>query len=197
MEPVYDVGQALKAYLDMKRYSDGEPMFENVVKFLDNKLVTDIQNKVIKAKWTKIPLHVAKFYDPIDHKYKDLNLDFDKLVDLMKNWTSATIMWLKPLQGIGNGLHAKMLTYREGMKGSIASKFAHIDGDAIDYKLESILFADSVYFGEYIKDGLIGDVNKNKAWLLAQKLNYIPDNYDYATNRRFILSTRNRRQGNE
>ena len=102
-----------------------------------------------------------------------------------------TIMWLRPLQGGGNGLHAKGLTWRESLKGTIASKFAHIDGDAIDFTVKDNVFADKVYFGEFQKNAMFGDLKKDKTWLLARKLNYIPDNYDYATNRRFLLSTRN------
>jgi len=102
-----------------------------------------------------------------------------------------TTMWLRPMQGGGNGLHAKLVTYREGLKGSIASKFLHIDGDAIDFQVNDMVFADGVYFGSFLKDSMFGDLRKNKMWLLASKLNYLPDNYDYATNRRFLLSTRN------
>jgi hypothetical protein len=118
------------------------------------------------------------------------NISIDKIIEGAIHWTSATIMWLRPIQGTGNALFAKLLTYREALKGSVASRFLHIDGDAIDFTVNDNVFADGVYT-KFTKDAMIGDLRKNKMFLLSRKLNYIPDNYDYATNRRFLLSTRN------
>ncbi len=180
MDKVYATGQGLKAYLQLKKYGNGQPMFENTIRFLDKKMISDLQNVTIPIKYSSKPITFGK-----------KNISPDKIIMQLINWTSATIMWLKPFQGTGNGLHAKLLTYREGLKGTIASKFLNIEGDAIDFRVEDNAFADTQYFGDFTKDALFGDLNKNKMWLLARKLNYIPDNYDYATNKRFLLSTRN------
>jgi hypothetical protein len=191
MEPVFHIGQALKIFLQMKKHGNGQPMFENTVGFLEKKLIGDIQNHVVRKKYTRLPITIGRIADPFTGEKKTFNVDLDKIVEQLINWTSATVMWLKPFQGGGNGLQAKLLTYRDALKGTIASKFAHIDGDAIDFTLSDNTFADKIYFGDFTKDAMFGDLNKNKMWLLSKKLNYLPDNYDYATNRRFLLSTRN------
>ena len=180
MDNVYVVGEALKVYLELQKYSNGQPMFENTAKFLEKKLIADIQNRVEPIKYTGKPITFGK-----------ANISPDKILEALVHWTSASIMWLRPVQGTGNAIFAKMLTHREALKGTIASKFLHIDGDAIDFTVSDNAFADGVYWGSFIKDAMIGDLRKNKMFLLARKLNYIPDNYDYATNRRFLLSTRN------
>ena len=180
MDEVYSTGQALKVYLQFKKYGNGQPMFENTVRFLEKKLIGDIQNRSIKTKLSGKPITFGK-----------KNISPDKIMMEMIRWTSATIMWLRPMQGGGNGLHAKLLTHREGLKGTFASTFAHIEGDAIDFQVKDNVFADKIYFGSFTKDAMFGDLYKNKTWLLARHLNYMPDNYDYATNRRFLLSTRN------
>jgi hypothetical protein len=166
-------------------------MFENTVGFLEKKLIGDIQNRVKRVKYTRLPITMGQIYNPFTQKKQSFNVDIDKIIEQSMHWTSAITMWLKPFQGGGNGLQAKLLTYREGLKGSIASKFAHIDGDAIDFTVKDMAFADKEFFGTFIKDSMFGDLNKNKIWLLARKLNYVPDNYDYATNKRFLLSARN------
>ena len=191
MDEVFIAGEGLKQYLQMKKHANGQPMFENTVKFLEKKLISDIQNRTIQQKWTRTPIPGGWIKDPITGKRTKINIDLDKVIEAMMGWTSATIMWLRPMQGGGNGLHAKMLTYRESLKGSIASSFLHIDGDAIDFKVKDNVFADKVYFTSFLPDVMLGKMQQNKLWLLAEKLNYIPDNYDYATNRRFLLSTRN------
>ena len=181
MDGVFMMGQGLKTFLQLQKDGNGQPMFERTVGFLEKKLLGDIQNRMARPNWTRTPITIGKYYD----------ISLDKLFEALTSWTSMTTMWLRPLQGGGNGLHAKMVTYREAMKGSIASSFLHIDGDAIDFKLPDMIFADKVYFSEFLKNSMFGDLKKDKTWLLASKLNYLPDNYDYATNRRFLLSTRN------
>jgi hypothetical protein len=180
MDPVYAAGQALKQYLLMQKDGRGQPMFENTANFLKKKLMGDILGRRMRMKYSRLPLQVGKY-----------NVHIDKIIELMIGWTSATIMWLRPMQGGGNGLHASLLTWRESLKGSIASKFLHIDGNLIDMQLKDRIWADKIYFNEFLGDVFKGDIRKNKMWLMAEKLQYMPDNFDYATNRRFLLSTRN------
>jgi hypothetical protein len=180
MEEVYHTGQALKVYLQLKKNGEGQPMFENTVGFLEKKLVGDLQNRIKRMKLLSLPFTIGTY-----------NIDLEKIIESLGTWTSQTIMWLKPLQGTGNALHAKSLVYREGLKGSIASSFAHIDGDAIDFKVSDVAFADIEYFQKFLPDIFTNKMDQNKLFLLARKLNYVPDNYDYATNRKFLLSSRN------
>jgi hypothetical protein len=181
IDPVYTSGRALHNWLAMQKDGDGQPMYENTAGFLKKKLIGDILNRKMRIKYSRLPIRVLN--EPIH---------VDNLIQLSLDWVSATIMWLRPMQGGGNGLHARMLTYRESLKGSIASSFLNIDGDAIDFKVKDNIFADKVYFTEFMPAAIQGKLRQNKMWLLAEKLEYLPDNFDYATNRRFLLSTRNK-----
>ena len=138
-----------------------------------------------------MPLTLGKYYDPYEGKIKTFNLNIEKVVESLTNWTSMTTMWLKPMQGIGNGLHASSLVAREAMKGGLAGSLFGIDGNLIDITPKDFAFAYNKYFTEFEKNAMFGNLNKDKTYLLYNKIDYIPDNYDYATNRRFLLSTRN------
>ena len=180
MDPVYAAGQALKQYLQMQKDGRGQPMFENTVNFLKKGLMRDILGKRMRMKYSRLPLQVGKY-----------NVHVDKIIEMMIGWTSATVMWLRPLQGAGNGLHASLLTWREALKGSIANKFLHIDGELIDMELPDRKWADKIYNTEFLPNVFLGKIRQDKLWLMAEHLQYLPDNFDYATNRRFLLSTRN------
>jgi len=139
----------------MQKDGEGQPMYENTADFLEKKLISDILNRKMRMKTSRNPIRIM-----------GKAVQVDNVIDLMTDWSSSTIMWLRPMQGGGNGLHARSLTYREALKGSIASSFLNIDGDAIDFKIADNVFADKVYFSEFLPN----------VW----------------TNRKFMLSTRNK-----
>jgi len=180
MDPVYSAGQALKQFLQMKTTAKGQPMFQNTVAFLEKKLIGDILGRRMRKKYSRLPMTVGQW-----------DVHVDKIIEMMIGWTSATVMWLRPLQGGGNGVHAALLTWRESIKGSIATKFKDVEGDMIDMTLKDRVFADKIYFTEFLRHVFEGKMWEDKMWLLAERLQYIPDNFDYATNQRFLLSTRN------
>jgi hypothetical protein len=190
LDSVYAMGRATQSFLAMQESAEGEPLFENTVKFLDEKIMGDILGKRQIPKYARRSIKV-----PILTKdgFQRRPINIDKVIEGMMSWTSATIMWLKPLQGTGNGVHAALLTHRDGFKGSIAkSKFTGIKGDEIDFTEKEIAKADLEYFKLMGRDGIFGDIKKNKMWLLAKKFNYFGNNYDYATGEKVLLSMRNR-----
>jgi hypothetical protein len=186
MDSVYALGEGVRAFLDQQKDKD-QPMYANASTMFSNKLTADVLGRTIR------PRIVKKNFRPFGPKWEDRELRTDALLILMRNWTSATLMWLKPFTGGGNGLHASLLQHRDSLKGTLGSlKMFGIEGDAIDTTLSDSLFADKVYFTEHIANAITSNFEKDKTWLLLKKLRYLPQNFDYKSSERYMLSTRNK-----
>jgi len=189
MDPVYALGEGVRMFLDQQKDKD-QPLYHNSAMMFENKLTSDVLGRTIRPQLTKKPI---KLPVSLFSKYDDRELRADALLMLMKNWTSATLMWLKPFTGGGNGVNAMILQHKDSIKGSIGSlKLFGVDGDAIDTTLADSLFADKVYFGEHIANAITGRFERDKTWLLLKKLRYLPDQFDYKSSERYLLSVRNR-----
>lgn len=189
MDPVYALGEGVRMFLDQQKDKD-QPLYHNSSMMFEKKLTSDILGRTIRPQLTKkaLKLPIGLF-----SKYDDRELRSDALLMLLKNWTSATLMWLKPFTGGGNGVNAMLLQHKDGIRGSIGSlKLFGIEGDAIDTTLADNLFADKVYFTEHIANSITGNFEKDKTWLLLKKLRYLPDQFDYMSSERYLLSIRNR-----
>lgn len=186
MDPVYALGEGVRAYLDYQTIG-GQPIYDNASGVFEAKLISDVLGRTIRPKLTRKPI---RFFGNTDG---DKTLRPDALLIMMKNWTSATLMWLKPFTGGGNGINAMLLQHKDSIRGSIGSlKIFGIDGDAIDTTLADSVFADKVYFTEFIPHSIMGKMDQDKTWLLAKKLRYLPDNFDYKSANKYLLSLRNR-----
>ena len=103
-------------------------------------------------------------------------------------------MLLKPFQGAANAVFIGLYTFKESIKDSIITKmgkgnFLGIDSNFASFTVED-LSRGWVDYGEFIKDNMLGNLHKNKLWILAKKLNYIPDNYDIYANKSDASITR-------
>lgn len=185
MDGVYASGEAVRMTLDMER-DKGQPMYANTVTMLERKLTSDILGRTIRPKLTR------KALKPFGTKWEDRELRTDAILMLMKNWTSATLMWLKPFTGGGNGLHASLLQHRDALKSTISARIFGVEQDAIDFTLKDQLWADGEYFNSFLWDAAKGQLDRNKIWLLVRKLRYMPDNFDYRSADRYLLSLSNR-----
>jgi hypothetical protein len=72
MDSVYTAGEALKIYLQGKRYGSGQPMFENTIGFLDRKLIHDVQNRTLKMQWAGKPIELG-----------NKKIAFDKIIEMI------------------------------------------------------------------------------------------------------------------
>lgn len=185
MDPVYAMGESIRGYLDSKE-NEGQPMYTNTVSMLEKKITQDVLGRAQRGKLSRKPINFFGL------EYEDRQLSADQVFILMRRWVSATTMWLKPFTGSGNGLHANFLKHKDGLKGTISAKFLGIDNDAIDYTLADSTFADKVYFSEHLKNAMLGKLDQDKTWLLLKKLSYLPDNFDYISSEKYLLSIRNK-----
>jgi len=114
MDPVYSVGSALQHRLSIEH--DGEPAYENLAKFMELTLLQKIQRK----------------------------MSLDAIIRSLTKWASMNTMWLRPFQGTGNGVHATLLTHRDGLKGSIAElNLLGISGESVDFNYKDIAQAEA------------------------------------------------------
>jgi hypothetical protein len=185
MDPVYAFGESVRGYLDLQNDKD-QPMYTNTVKMLEMKLTQDVLGRTIRKRLVRKPI---KWFGK---EYEDREVKADAVFILMRRWVSATTMWLKPFTGTANGVHANYLKHKDGLKGTIANKIFGIDNDAIDYTLSDSLAADKVYFTEHIVNAMTGKIRQDKTWLLLKKLHYLPDNFDFMSSEKYLLSLRNR-----
>ena len=185
MDPVYGLGESIRGVLEMTKV-DGQPIYSNTAEMLNDKLTSDVLGRTVRQQYTRKPL---KFFGS---QWEDREIRVDSLLTLSRSWVSATTMWLKPFTGGGNGINAMMLQHKDSLKGTIANKLFGIKEDAIDYTLADSLYADGVYFGEHVVNAMMGKIYQDKTWLLLKKLDYLPDNFDFKSAERFLLSTRNR-----
>lgn len=190
MDGVYALGQAIKVKLDTEKRSSGEPAYANLVKFLDHRLMMDIQRKMhiagARGRAIRIPMYTPDGW----HKEK---VSLDALIRGLTKWTSMNTMWVRPFQGVGNGVHAMMLTHRDGLKGALSGvKLLGISGDSVDFTSKDLIQAEAAYFSDYLKKVAFGDFRSSKMFLLAKEFNYFGNNYDYAEMEKTILSLRNR-----
>ena len=191
MDGVYAIGRALHAKLEAEKdVATGAPLYENLSKALDLRLMMDLQRKMIisnpRSRSIRVPMYTPE-------GWSNQKISVDMLLRALTKWASMNTMWLRPWQGIGNGAHATMLTHREGVKGSIAKLgLLGIDEEAIDFTEADIVKAERLYFSDYLLAGMKSELRNSKMFLLAKEFNYFGDNFEYASMEKTMLSMRNR-----
>ena len=186
MQGIYIGGKTLQYMLELQKVK-GSPMYANLAGFLNDRIIKDVLQETLRPKFTAKPLRI-----PVLGGDKHIEVYPDKVIQLLMNWVTSTTMLLKPIQGVGNGIHATLLTHKEGLKGSIAQGFLGIDGNAVDFTERDIAFADTAYFSSFVKDSMFTDIRKNKIWLLAKQFNYFGSNYKYDFIEGKLISLRNK-----
>lgn len=196
MDYVYAVGQGIRTYLKMER--NGSKMYKNALKFLEDKLLMDILNQVNQTRLTSKMIQTPTVKLPVvtvgsDKKPKDPGSGFKaislhKLIISLKNLTSASIMWLQPVNGTRNGVFISLINAKDSIRNSLVdSQLEGVEKDFVDFTIKDMLFAHGQVMNMY-KDSMIGDVRRNKVYIMAKKLDYLPDNYDWASNENELLT---------
>lgn len=185
MDPVYAYAESLRGYIEAIRNED-QPMYHNTAVMFEKKITQDILGRYIRQDILRKKLR------PYGTPSDDSEIRIDAILQMAKNWVSATTMWLKPFTGAGNGLHAYLLFLKDGIKGSIGTRFFGIDKLSVDYTLSDSIKASELYFTEFVANTMLGKMEQDKIWLLLNKFQYLPDNFDYKSADKYMLSLRNR-----
>jgi hypothetical protein len=190
MDNVYGFARATKLYLQMKSEQEEMPALQNNVEFighiLDYQLLGKNQRRFGKGKFTK-----SRWFSIINGK-DGKSFSVVKLIQTMKGLTSGALMWLSTGGGTANGIFAYISTLKAGLSGSIFKrKVLGTSSSVADFSLKDMLFAHKEY-KNYIADSLNGTLYKNKAWLMMQKLGFMPSFNPFRENRNAMIGTRNK-----
>ena len=179
LDDVHSTGIAIKHYLRFKN-------LVNTENFLDDRILIEILNKPKKlTKYSRIDLGFII-------NGRKVEIDVDAILDSLRVFFRIGAMWLKLISGTQNGLFIRTMNYKKGLNGSVASlKALGIKKEDIDMNTEDMLKAEKLYW-EYIKDCTLGTFRTNKVFLLLQEFNYLPENYDYKTNKQNFITEKNK-----
>lgn len=122
------------------------------------------------------------------------NIDFFKIMAETKNIAAAPIMWFNYIGGTANGIFTYMFTLKETIRnGAIKAghKFHGINGSSIDMTPKDFASAHKVAMG-IAKDGMSGNMEKNKAYILLKKFGYLPSNWDWGSNPSDLMTLSNK-----
>ena len=98
---------------------------------------------------------------------------------------------MQPINGTRNGIFVGLITSKEAIKNSILDAgFKGVDSNEIDFTVADLKFAYARVMGMY-KDSVAGNVRANKTYIMAKRLDYLPDNFDWASNNNSLLTTGN------
>ena len=198
MDGVVAVGDALTSYykskLEVTRGAEADK-YEGLYKFLDTQIVLN----VLKEREYGTGQFSKKKYNIPNPWYKKgatglmgkeyVTFSFYKMLMGLKSLTTGKSMWLKPIGGTFNGAIVLAFNTVRGLSGTL-SELAGVSSEAVDFTLGDLKsgYADvSGYYGDIIR----GKKRDNKLYNIAQKFQYLPDNYDYAVDNSDMVALKN------
>lgn len=181
-DEVYALGRSIKLFSEMKAAEGTMPQMKNLVSFVDKQMQMVLLGRRQKS-------FQGKFTRTVFTNDDGEEFSWVKGFQSLKGWASSTVMWIKPITGIKNGVFLLMTTAKDsilrewmGYKESVPYKDFGVKG----------LVKGSADFFELQKDAINNTLYKNKAWLLAKHLRYLPDQEVMRAAHRDNLATRNR-----
>lgn len=195
MDYVYAVGQGLRTYLTLKKDGQGAKLYKNTIAFLEDKLLMDILNQIkqqpFSSKMFRSPFKFERKTVGSDYEQKGINMKAispTKILLSLKHLASASLMWLQPVNGTRNGIFVSIVNTKDSIRNSILERgFKGIKGDEVDFTVKDMVFAHNQVMKMYT-DSMTGDVRRNKVYLMAKKLDYLPDNFDWASSENELIS---------
>lgn len=193
LDDVFAFGRGVMEYLQQEQKVDKNTSYNNTVNYL--RTAIDMQVRNISQRSFPggfVQRNEGFTRSEYGHLYK---LDFLKMIQSFKNLAAGPVMWLKPIQGSANAVFAYMVTLKEGLKNSIIKavndKFLGVDGDQLSFTLSDIMWATKEWKNVQAA-AMKGELPKNKTFLLAKYLGYMPNNYAWYSEKDSLSSLRNK-----
>lgn len=181
-DEVYAMGRAIKLFVEMKTNSKDLPNMSNLVSFIDkqmNMVLLGRTQKEFPGRFTR-----TRFVNDDGEEFS-----WVKFLQSLKGWASSTIMWIKPITGLKNGVFLLMTTVKESLLKEIMTGRERLPYK--DFGVKELAQGSKDFFGLQ-KDAAANQLYKNKAWLIAKQLRYLPDHNIMRATYRDTLSERNR-----
>lgn len=179
LDEVHAIGRGLQTWFE----NQGD--MKNSIAFLEDHINLDILNRKIEPKLTSKEIRITR-------KSKDKEGDFDyvfsahNFVRWMKSAVSAPIMWWQPINGTRNKIFINIINIKKSLADSASQKLAGVSESITDFTFKDLQAAEKEWLtmqGDFIQ----GNGHSNKMWLMARKFKYLPNNYDWASNKKELL----------
>ena len=180
LDPVYAIGQGVVTMLKLKQDVQGNPVFDKLAGFMEDRLKLDILEEKVKLKLTKKPIKIGNY-----------TISEDKVVRNLRSWVSSASMWLKPIAGTANAVLIMMINHKEAIKGSLAVRLFGVPEESVSYTVSDLEWAQAEW-AKLISDKMLGKEHDNKTHNLLKKLKYLPDDFDYKFTKDELLSSKNK-----
>lgn len=184
MDSVYGLGQAINTYLEMAQEKDNGAGWQNTIDWIKNSLdqhILGLRQQEFKGGLTRQQLAT---------RGRHQQLSPVKLLRAIKKFGSAPIMWLKVASGTRNGIFTYWVTSKEAIKYDIGTKIIG-DADIRDFGMKEFVAAQPEWF-KMQADAMKNQIHRNKAFLLMQRLRYLPDSFEWGSDPNHLVSTRNK-----
>lgn len=195
MDDVYATGRALQMLLAEDNDLTGKSTFfdiesKKVVQKYSNLIETFRERLEFEVK--DVPIQKTKWLDK-EIIVGNKKIDIDKSLLIASRYATASVMWLKPIQGAGNLLMGNIVKHKEALKYSLGKRIiSNLEAKNIDFTYKDLLWADKE-IGSLLSDSMMGDkIYSNKLFLLAEEFGYLADNYRFGSNVRTFKSDTNK-----
>lgn len=159
-----------------------EDKFKNITTFLNDRMTFELKGiQYQKSQLSK------------DIVIGNQKLNTDKVLLYGSQWATGVIMHLNAFGAAGNVTTNMMFKYKDALKNSIAAKIFEDTPEmraVLDFQMKDLLKAEGEY-ATYVKDAMTGNIRKNKAFIIANEIEYLPDNYLFGSNQRNMRVERN------
>ena len=198
MDGVVATGDALTSYYRQKAsLTEGteRAKFEGLYEFLDKQIVLNVLKEqefglgnFSKKKFTYNNVFYKKGARGLRGK-QTFTISPYKALLMLKNFTTGTSMWLKPLAGTFNGAIVLTFNTARGLGGTLATT-AGVPPDQVDFTLSDLAYGYKET-AKYYYDVIRGRKRDNKLFNIADRYGYLPDNYDYAVDNSDMVALKN------
>ena len=183
MDDMQALGDGIVDLLKTKTDNQGEE-FKNTIEFLQDQILLHVSDTKKKPKWTRKSISFT-------HNGQKKTISLDKLLRIMKSWVSYSAMWLKPIPAMFNTALIVVMNANKAVVGSIAKRLPGANPEDYAFTVSHLIRAHGNYV-DFLTKSMLGKKEDSKLWQLAKHLDYLPDNYDYATRKNELVVSKNK-----
>jgi hypothetical protein len=196
MDEVYSFGEGLKFYFTEAKNEFGKQLYPNLSKFLEDQILMHILQTTPQGNFfgKEFSINVTP---KMAAKYKGLNLrqgritiNAWKISRAIKNWVSLSVMTFKLIPAAGNAALIIISNHFKGFTGSLATRVFGIPPQDVEFTMSDILAADAAII-KYWGKRMLGIHKDDKLYNMTRRLKFLPDNYDFYTNREDMKVVKN------
>lgn len=194
MDDAFIIGMAAHNILRFKKSSKSSPELRNLAEFLEKQVLMHTIDEYDKDSFLHRP--VVYKLNWIGSKVWGLDegttvsLSAYKMMRLLMRHSSFITMSFKPMLFAFNFSMIQAQNFSKAVSGSILKSLGNVPPEHNVPTISSYL-ATMKDYGTYVKDGLSGNLAKNKAWILARKWSWLADATEHGRSFDSVLDYRN------